>query len=185
MIDTSASLLERLRQPDDRAAWAHFVDLYTPLIYYWARRAGLQSHDASDLVQDVFQALLPALPRLAYDPQRSFRNWLRTVVLNKWRERHRRPASAQMDEETAAALPAPDEEALWETEYRDHVIRRALEIMRSDFQPATWQACWECVACGRDAAEVAAELGLTIGAVHAARFRVLARLRQELAGMMD
>jgi hypothetical protein len=32
---------------------------------------------------------------------------------------------------------------------------------------------------------VAAELGLTIGAAYAAKFRVLDRLRQELAGMLE
>jgi RNA polymerase sigma-70 factor (ECF subfamily) len=51
--------------------------------------------------------------------------------------------------------------------------------------PATWKACWEVAAYGQPAAEVAQELGLTVGAVHAARARVLARLRQELGPMMD
>jgi DNA-directed RNA polymerase specialized sigma24 family protein len=32
---------------------------------------------------------------------------------------------------------------------------------------------------------VAAALGLTVGAVYAAKFRVLDRLRQELHGMLD
>jgi hypothetical protein len=51
MEETPASLLERLRRRGEQAAWAHFVDLYTPLLYYWARRIGLQPHDAADLVQ--------------------------------------------------------------------------------------------------------------------------------------
>ncbi len=38
---------------------------------------------------------------------------------------------------------------------------------------------------GQPAAEVAAELGLTVGAVCAARFRVLDRLRNELAGLLE
>ena len=58
-------------------------------------------------------------------------------------------------------------------------------VMQNDFQPATWKAFWEYVICGRPAAEVAAELGITIGALHAAKFRVVGRLRQELKGMMD
>ncbi len=51
MDETPASLLERLRQRADHAAWGRFVELYTPLLYYWARRAGLQQQDAADLVQ--------------------------------------------------------------------------------------------------------------------------------------
>ncbi len=57
--------------------------------------------------------------------------------------------------------------------------------MRTDFLPATWQAFWECVVNGRPAAEVGAELGLSAGAVRVAKCRVLARLRQELDGLLE
>ncbi len=57
--------------------------------------------------------------------------------------------------------------------------------MRADFQEKTWKACWETVALGRPAAAVAAELDLSVGAVYAAKFRVLERLRQELHGLLD
>ena len=80
MNTTSFSLLERLRQPSDSAAWDRFVELYTPLLFYWGRRAGLQSADAADLVQDVFEVLLRKLPEFQYDRQKSFRSWLRTVT---------------------------------------------------------------------------------------------------------
>ncbi len=84
----------------------------------------------------------------------------------------------------SSADPTPDE-AIWEAEYRQQVAHRALELMQTDFEPATWKACWEVVAAGRRVAEVAAELGMTPGAVSAAKFRVLARLREELAGLVD
>jgi RNA polymerase sigma-70 factor (ECF subfamily) len=183
--DTSPSLLERLRRPGEQEAWARFVDLYTPLLYHWARGVGLQPHDAADLVQEVFAALVTKLPQLTYDRSKSFRGWLRAVTLNKWRERCRRLAVPEVPVGAASDVAAPDGEALWEAEYRQHLVARAVEIMRTDFQPATWRACWEVVVAGRPAAEVAAELGLTVGAVHAARFRVTARLREELAGLMD
>jgi RNA polymerase sigma-70 factor (ECF subfamily) len=54
--------------------------------------------------------------------------------------------------------------------------------MRTDFEPATWRACWERVAAGRPAAEVAAELGVSVEVVYAATYRVIRRLRSELAG---
>jgi hypothetical protein len=41
-METPASLLERLRQPDVKAPWVRFVELYTPLLYYCAGRLGLQ-----------------------------------------------------------------------------------------------------------------------------------------------
>jgi len=187
LMDTPASLLERLRQPADPEAWSRFVELYTPLLFGWSRRAGLREEDAADLVQDVFALLVRKLPEFTYDQYKTFRGWLRTVTLNKWRENHRRGAlEPQANGANFAALAAPDRaEALWEAEHRRYLVQRALEVMQTDFQPATWKACWEYVVCGRSAAEVAAELGLTVGAVHAARFRVLARLRHELQGLLD
>ena len=92
-MDTPASLLERLRRPTDEAAWDRFVRLYTPLIYTWARRAGLQSADAADLVKEVLTTLVRTLPEFTYQKQQSFRAWLRTVTLNKWRDRCRRLAA--------------------------------------------------------------------------------------------
>jgi RNA polymerase sigma-70 factor (ECF subfamily) len=56
--------------------------------------------------------------------------------------------------------------------------------MQADFQPATWQAFWQCAVNDRPAAEVAAELGLTVAAVYAARSRILRRLREDLAGLV-
>jgi RNA polymerase sigma-70 factor (ECF subfamily) len=185
MQETPASLLERLRRPDEQAAWARFVDLYSPLIYYWARRVGLQPHDAADLVQEVFTLLVRKLPEFTYDRHKTFRGWLRTVTLNKWRERRRHRTVPAVDVGRADDVPAPQGEVLWQSEYRQQIVSRALEIMRTGFRPVTWKACWEVVVGGRPAPEVAAELGLTAGAVHAARFRVLARLRQELAGLLD
>lgn len=186
MHTTKASLLLRLRDPAQKEAWTRFVDLYTPLLYYWLRQRGVQEQDAADLVQEVFVLLLQKLPQFAYDAKGSFRTWLRTVTLNKWREKQRRlrPDNIAPDQ-LADCAGADDEEPFWEAEYRDQLIRRALELMQADFQPTTWQACWEVVAKARPAAEVAGELGLSVGAVHAARFRVLARLREELAGLID
>jgi hypothetical protein len=93
MNTTSASLLERVRRPTDQQGCERLVDLYTPLLYFWACRTG--------------------------------------------------------------------------------------------FQPATWKACWEFVVAGKPAAEVAAQLGISIDSVYATKSRVLRRLRQELHGLLD
>src|SRR5437867_4389388 len=97
MDTTSPTLLERVRRPDNPEAWRRFVALYTPLLYTWASRLGLQEPDAADLVQDVFTVLLSKLPAFRYDRQKSFRAWLMTVLRNKWRETRRRRAPALLD----------------------------------------------------------------------------------------
>ena len=70
-----------------------------------------------------------------------------------------------------------------EQEYRDYLINRALQVMKADFKPSTWQACWEHVARSRPVAEVAAELGITEKAVYLAKARVLRRLKDAITAI--
>jgi RNA polymerase sigma-70 factor (ECF subfamily) len=184
MLTTSASLLERLRQSPEQVAWERFVDLYTPLFFAWARRLGLDTHEAADLVQDVFAVLVEKMPQFQLDAQKSFRAWLKTVLLNRHRNqlRKRRPQIGAMPEEVVDTSQPPEFE---EDEYRRFVVGRALDLMQTEFQPATWQACWQLVVQGRPAVDIASELGLSVNAVYLAKSRVLRRLRQELAGLLD
>ena len=186
MHTTSASLIERLRQPAAHAAWERFVDLYTPLLYTWAGRLGLAGDDAADLVQEVLTLLVRKLPEFTYDRGRSFRSWLKTVLLNKWREGRRGKPAGHPSAGDPADWPGPDPAAeAEEAEFQRHLAVRALQLMQAEFQPTTWKACWEQVVHGRTAAEVAAELGITEAAAHVAKSRVLRRLRQELRGLLD
>jgi RNA polymerase sigma-70 factor (ECF subfamily) len=184
MNTTAVSLLQRLRDVHSAGAWEHFVRLYAPLLHYWARRLGLQDEDAADLVQEVLLVLLRKLPEFRYQPGRSFRGWMRTVLMNKWRDRPHRGPAAPLGSDVQPQAP-PADEALEEREYRLYLLGRALRLMADDFELPTWRACWETVVCGRPAAEVAVELGLTVNAVYLAKARVLARLRQDLRGLLD
>lgn len=188
MTETPASLLERLRQPFEPEAWERFVALYTPLIYSWGRRVGLSEQDAADLVQDVLVTMLQVLPTFTYDRQQSFRRWLWTVTINKWRKNRKVPENRMVqggDQIAERAAVDDDLESLWEAEYQQHLVNQALRLVRADFEESTWKACWETVVAERPAAEVAAELGMGVGAVYAAKFRVLNRLRRDLRGLLD
>jgi RNA polymerase sigma-70 factor (ECF subfamily) len=189
MNSTPASLLERLREPDADQAWRQFVALYTPLLYFWARRLNWPPGDAADLVQEVLTTLVRKMPEFSYDANKSFRGWLRTVTLNVWRQAARKRTAptaeiavdVQFDE-----LPAPDTETDFaEDEYRRYLVGRALELMQSEFQANTWRACWASIVDGRPAADVAQELGMTPNAVYLAKARVLRRLYEELNGLLN
>jgi RNA polymerase sigma-70 factor (ECF subfamily) len=186
MQSTSASLLERLRGPTNPEAWDRFVQLYTPMLYHWACRVGLQEADASDLVQEVLILLMRKLPVFEYDPRQSFRAWLLTVTQNKWREicRRRQPL-ANEGPDTLAEVAAKETADIDEAEYREQLIQQALRLLRHEFPASTWAAFEQYVLAGRDADEVAAGLGVKVGTVYAAKSRVLARLRAELAGLLD
>ena len=179
MLTTSLSLLERVRQPD-REGWQRFVQLYTPLLFHWARRANVG--DADDFVQDVFTVLVEKLPQFQYDPSRSFRAWLKTILMNIVRKKFRQPAPGPLLVEVPASNPVND---LENAEYRQLLLTRALELMQTDFAEKTWKSFWECEVNGRAAAQVAPELGLSVGAIWVNKARVLARLRAELAGLLD
>ena len=182
------TLLERVRQQTDRAAWERFVELYTSFLYHCARTLGLADSDAADAVQDVFVLLLEKLPGFQYAKDGSFRAWLRTVTVNKCRERFRKRQEIAIGGSHVIGMDqiqANDSDALWETEYRQHLVARALAIMQSEFETTTWKACWETTVEDRPTKDVAAELGMTINAVLVARSRVIRRLREELNELID
>ena len=188
MYTTSVSLLERLRQSNQTQAWERFVELYTPLLIYWSRRTGLQAQDAADLVQDIFVLLVQKIPEFTYQKDQSFRGWLRTILMNKWRNRLRDNARSAANADSAELSGLVGENGLeshWEQEHRQHLVKRALELMQADFEPKTWKACWGLVVEGRSGAELATELGVSENAVYIAKWRVLRRLREELAGLVD
>src|SRR5262249_44542995 len=78
---TSPTLLGRLCQnQNDEQAWQAFVERYGPKIYGWCRQWQLQEMDAEDVTQNVLLGLARKLRTFVYDPQRSFRGWLRTLT---------------------------------------------------------------------------------------------------------
>jgi len=188
MNSTSESLLIRLKSAEDYQAWSRFVELYTPLLFFWARKTGLQSQDSSDLVQDVLSVVHRKMPDFQYEPSKSFRGWLRTITLNKHREHHRKKSLEYVDATQSALNNIPDQvdaSSVWDLNYQQALVSRAMELLSSEFQPNTWNALREYVFSGRPAPEVAAETGLSVWTIYAAKSRLMGRLREELDGLMD
>jgi RNA polymerase sigma-70 factor (ECF subfamily) len=88
----------------------------------------------------------------------------------------------QLDE-----LASPDSalSRQWDREHDEYVAATLLRRVQGDFAPATWQAFCRHALEGEPAARVAAELSLSLNSVLLAKSRVLKRLRQELAGLVD
>jgi RNA polymerase sigma factor (sigma-70 family) len=190
---TRASLLLRLRDRRDAAAWDEFVDRYAPLVYGYLRKRGLQDADAADLTQDVLAAVAGAISRLEYDPARgAFRNWLFTVVRRKlanWRASRANRLRGSGDTDAQQLLeeaPAPDElEAEWQAEWERRLVAWACEQVRRDASEATWQAFWRTAVDGQPGKQVAADLGLTVAAVYHARSRILARIKELVSSAQE
>ncbi len=189
---TRASLLVRVRNPADQAAWHEFVEIYWPVIHRLARRRGLQAADADDLAQQVLLAVAKTIEERPHDHGRAkFRTWLAKVVQNAAlnalaRAKPDRAAGGAGHEAHVhnAASREPDSQLL-QLELRREVFRWAARQIEREFQPDTWQAFWQTAVEGRTCEDVGAELGKTIGSVYAARSRVMKRLQEKVCEYVD
>jgi RNA polymerase sigma-70 factor (ECF subfamily) len=194
MAETSLSLLDRLREPGHPAAWERLVDLYTPLMRSWLRRANLQPSDVDDLVQEVLAVVVRKVSEFRHDGRAgSFRAWLRSITVHRlgdyWRGRYAGAAPDPRDDlgRMLADLADPHGglSAIWDEEHDRYVLARLMELIEPEFKPTTWAAFRGHVIEGRSADAVAAELGVTPNVVFIAKSRVLQRLREEARGLVD
>lgn len=192
-METSVSLLDRLRTSPNEAAWRRLDDLYRPLIHHWLLRDPKLGEEAEDLVQEVMHVLVRELPSFQRQRNGSFRRWLRAITANRvlayHRARQRRPVAlgAPLEECPLAQLNDPNSELslLWDEEHDRHVLRRLLELVEPMFEPNSLAAFRRVVFDGVGAAQAATELGMSVEAVWLAKSRVLNRLRQEAEGLID
>lgn len=190
---TRTTLLDQAKA-GDAAAWQRLEFLYTPLVRWWCRRHGVcRPPDVEDVTQEVFLAVAAKLAGFTKGPPGSFRSWLYTIARHKADDHHRRtharPAAAggsaaQARLEELAEATGESSGAEQGVSERAILVRRALEMVRPEFQPRTWQAAWQVVVEGRRPAEVAAALGMSAGAVYTAKSRVLGRLRELLSDLL-
>lgn len=193
MTDTSLSLLERLQTHPDEISWQRLVDIYAPLIGRVLARSPLQNADHEDLVQEVLKIVVQKLPEFQRRREGSFRAWLRVVTVNCLREfwrssKHQPVATGDSDFlQKLQELEDPQSELakVWDTEHDRHVVRRLLELIGPQYEPATLQAFRRVVLEGHKPAQVAVELDISVNAVFLAKSKVLRQLRQEIAGLLS
>lgn len=194
MRNTSFSLLDRLKTDAGAPDWRRFTEVYEPLMRGWLRRRNLPEQDVDDLVQNVLAVVVRRLQDFDHNGRvGAFRTWLRGITARclqeHWRSNRQQAGAAGGSDmqELIAQLedPASELSCQWDDEHDRHVVRRLLELLRDEFEPRTWAAFQRFVVDGIPAADVARELGVTPNVVWIAKSRVLARLKQESAGMLD
>lgn len=184
--ETRNSLLVQVRSPANRTAWDEFALIYRPVIYRLARHKGLQDADAQDLAQQVLMAVASAVGAWeASNEAGRFRHWLRRVARNAIvnalsRRPQDRAAGGSAVQELLLEQPSADaqSEAQIELEYRRELYLRAARIVRGDVEPESWRAFELTVVENRGIEQAAVELGKQVGAIYAARSRIMRRLRQ-------
>ena len=155
--ETRHSLLIRVRDPADHAAWQEFVEIYRPLILRLAWHKGMQAADAEDVAQEVLTSVAKAVEQREHDPKRAkFRTWLSRVANNAILDAltRRKPDRASGDSKLQAALnqiethSGPDSDLL-RLEYRREVFRWAARHVQEEFRKETWNAFWLTAIEGR------------------------------------
>jgi RNA polymerase sigma-70 factor (ECF subfamily) len=185
--DTRETLIRRLPNSADVEAWQVFVEIYEPLLFRLARGRGLQMADAEDFVQEVLSAVARNIDRFVADEGRGpFRAWLFRIASNLavnflTRPKHRRwgiGGNAVADLLAQQPAASADSSVLFLREYRRELFRWAAERVRQQVQPRQWLAFWRTSVDEQPIADVAGQLGLSVGSVYIARSRITRRIRE-------
>ena len=182
---TQPSLLSRLRDPANDAAWREFERKYTDLIVRYCRRRGLQIADSEDVVQAVMFNLSRSLRNFKYDPQRGrFRHYLYRAVRGAIFQQQARPKLPAVELEAVAlaqvAEDPADVDAVWEEEWTRYHYRFALATLRRSVEPQSI-IVFDRLISGDSVETVAQTMNMTTDAVHKVKQRMRKRLEELIA----
>ncbi|MCA9261092.1 MAG: sigma-70 family RNA polymerase sigma factor [Planctomycetales bacterium] len=184
---TRHSLLIRLTDGCDSAAWAEFVETYEQPVLRYCISHGLQEADALDVMQEVLLAVHGAAADWKPTGRPgSFRKWLLRTAHNHClkslrngarRDRAAGGTSVQKMLNDVADMEASSEQ---EVEWRRWAFYWAANQVQREVAQATWQAFWLAAVVGMPPAQVAEKTGLSIGSVYAAKCRVIRRIGERV-----
>lgn len=183
--DTRVTLLNRLRDGRDTAAWSEFCSIYERAIYRVALRFGLQDADAREVSQDVLLIVSRKIAEFDLTTNGSFRAWLSKVARNATLDllrKNQRSKLATGDSALQRNLGqidiAADEPSIFDFEAQREQFFWAAEKIRATVAESTWQAFWLTSIDGQSAEDVARELNMSVGSVYVARCRTLAKIKK-------
>lgn len=191
MGGTSVSLLQQIQSGDNAQAWQHWHALYEPLIQGWLRQHRLVPVDRDDVTQNTLAVVVRKIPEFHHNGQvGAFRLWLKRITINclrdYWKHRRQHPQAG----EAFGVLDQWEDDRsdlsiIWDREHDRHVVHKLMMLMKPEFAEETWLAFHGVVIEGKQANEVATELQISVNAVYIAKSRVLTRLCNEAAGLVD
>jgi RNA polymerase sigma-70 factor (ECF subfamily) len=188
MAVTRASLLLRVRDPANAAAWTEFDSIYRPLLQRYAKLCGLSDADAEDVVQHCMVAVHKHITSFEYDPSKGrFKGWLRTLVNNKVRNLARNRREHQAATGAFAGLQATEpspEEAFDELWMQEH-IRHALQHVRSEIEASSFEAYQRYVIEDQPVDEVCESLGINRNQLYGIKWRVNQKLNAKMTELLE
>ena len=184
---TRHSLVARLADSANGAAWNEFLEIYEQAIYRYALSRGLQPADAENVTQQVLEAVMAKSPAWDSSAGGSFGAWLfrvtRNLAAKAWNEQGK--YARQLEDSGGSRLsdvasPADDEQSIFQFEYRKALFHWAAKRVRDRFAPQTWDAFWQGVVQSKPPEQIASDLDISVASVYVAKCRVLSRVRAEI-----
>ena len=185
---TEPGLPARLADRGDTTAWERFAALYRPAIVALARRRGLSAADADDVAQEVCRSVAAAVGTfeqgMALPGQARFSTWLATIAdrktIDALRRARVRPASGHAFDAVASR---DTDSRLLRFEVRRRLFLAAAADIQNEMSPTAWEAFWRTAIDGAPAERVAKTLGMTAGAVYAAKARTMRKLVERIGSL--
>jgi RNA polymerase sigma factor (sigma-70 family) len=189
MTTTRDTLLGRIRDAGDSAAWEEFFALYAPLLEGYARSLGLGQADAEEVRDECLAVVARRMPEFRYDRAKgSFKGWLHRIARGKVLDAMRRSGVRRAREErpaTEAWLGIPDDkeapDRIWEERWRTEHLRFALAEVRRTKTARERELYDLLLDESLGAAEVGERFGLNANQVYKARSRLVREIREVLA----
>ncbi|MGP0069911.1 MAG: RNA polymerase sigma factor [Isosphaeraceae bacterium] len=189
---TSPTLLGEVSNWENHPAWLAFRRRYDPLLRRWCRAYRLDEDSVDEVCQRIWIELADRMRTFRYDPNGSFRGWLRQVCVSRARDflRQRKAlgllslddrdqeAGADVPENAIETDPAGEADDLFRL-LRLEEAEKAQAAVRAKVKPQTWDAFWLVAVRDWKVEETARTLGMTHTAVYAARERVARMLCDE------
>lgn len=194
MNTTSISLLDRLAGEGGDSDWQRLLVVYRPFVTGVVSRYPSLVSQADDIAQEVMMVLMRELPRFQRQRTGSFRSWLRGITVNQIRIALRKSKKFQQAEFNGNGIkeqvdkladPTSIVSMQFDEEHDKAVLSRIVQVVEADFKELTWQAFQLYAIENQPPATVAEKLGLSLNAVLLAKSRVLRRMREEAAGLID
>lgn len=185
--DTRFTLLRRLPDAADFEAWQNFTKVYVPVICAFYMHRGCPAESAAELTKAVMIRVAEEIGEFIPVEGGSgrFRDWLFVRVMDALTERHPDLAVLPFESPPSAdkpATPASEARKLWEEEYRRRAYRQAADEMLQELgEGKNWEIFRRTILEHEDPAQVATDLGITLGSIYLTRSRVLNRMRERLA----
>jgi len=178
---TRQSLLKAVHEQDENA-WRAFVDFYMPLILMRAKDFKLRPDEVDELRQEVFLAVSQYDLAGRYDPERGrFRDYLRRVITNCAKHILRARADFAAKELPEEAEATPPNKAQEEEEWRQFILQKALEELKSKCEDTVFMAFDMYALRGLPVREIAAALETSEEQVYQAKSRLSSRLQAIVA----